>query len=95
MSTHLPADVLEALVRLGLVAPGERPESQALTGGVASDIWRVDSGSGTICVKRALARLRVAADWRAPVERNAFEVAWFREAGSIVPEAVPAVLGHD
>ena len=95
MSTHLPADVLEALVRLGLVAPGERPESQALTGGVASDIWRVDSGSGSICVKRALARLRVAADWRAPVERNAFEVAWSREAGSSVPEAVPAVLGHD
>ena len=95
MSTDLPADVLEALRRMRLLAPGERPEAEALTGGVASDIWRVESATGAFCVKRALARLKVAADWRAPVERNAFEVSWFRVAGAIVPEAVPAILGHD
>ncbi len=95
MSTHLPADVLEALLRMRLVAAGESPAALALAGGVASDIWRVDSASGSFCVKRALARLKVAADWRAPVERNAFEVSWFRVAGTIVPEAVPAILGHD
>ena len=66
-----------------------------MSGGVSSDIWRVDGPSGTFCVKRALARLKVAADWRAPVGRNRNEVAWFRTAGAIVPEAVPAILGDD
>jgi len=49
----------------------------------------------TICVKRALARLKVAADWRAPVERNRWEVEWMRVAAGIVPPAVPTVLGED
>lgn len=67
----------------------------ALTGGVASDIWRVDAADGPFCVKRALAKLKVAADWRAPVIRNAYEVAWFEAAAAAVPEAVPEILGHD
>lgn len=95
MTGILPPEVLEAVRRMGLVSPGEVPGAEALTGGVASDIWRIDAAGGSFCVKRALARLRVAADWRAPVERNGFEVAWFRVAGDIVPEAVPAILGHD
>lgn len=41
-----------------------------LTGGVSSDIYRADCGSLTCAVKRALPKLKVAADWRAPVERN-------------------------
>ena len=48
-----------------------------------------------ICVKRALAKLKVAADWRAPVERNHWEVEWMRVAAGIVPAAVPAILGED
>ena len=46
-------------------------------------------------VKRALEKLRVAADWRAPVSRNASEVAWFRRAAMAVPDAVPTILAHD
>ena len=95
MSSHLPVEVLDALRRMALVQTGEVPTAVALSGGVASDIWRVDSATGPFCVKRALARLKVAADWRAPVERNGFEVAWFRAARVEVPEAVPAILGHD
>ena len=34
---------------------------ERLTGGVSSDIWRIDLPSGPICVKRALEKLRVAA----------------------------------
>jgi hypothetical protein len=60
-----------------------------MSGGVSSDIWRVDGPRGTFCVKRALARLKVAAEWHAPVGRNRHEVAWFRAAATIVPEAVP------
>jgi aminoglycoside phosphotransferase (APT) family kinase protein len=67
-----------------------------LNGGVSSDIYRVDLPSGvTICIKRALARLKVAADWRAPVSRNRWEAEWMRVAGSIVPLAVPKILGED
>lgn len=95
MTTSLPIEVLEAIRRMGLAGPGESPPATALTGGVASDIWRIDAARGAFCVKRALSRLKVAADWRAPIERNRYEVAWFRAAAAIVPEAVPAILGHD
>jgi aminoglycoside phosphotransferase (APT) family kinase protein len=68
----------------------------ALAGGVSSDIYRVDLPAGvTVCVKRALAKLRVAADWRVPASRNHWEAEWMRVAGAIAPSAVPRVLGED
>jgi aminoglycoside phosphotransferase (APT) family kinase protein len=91
----LPPEIVVALRRSGLIAEGETPKAVALAGGVSSDIWRVDLKNGPVCVKRALAKLKVAADWRAPIERNAYEVAWFETAGRIVPEAVPRILAHD
>jgi aminoglycoside phosphotransferase (APT) family kinase protein len=64
-----------------------------LTGGVSSDIVRVELDDGRmLCAKRALAKLKVASDWSAPIERNRYEVAWLRLAGSIVPNRVPAVV---
>jgi aminoglycoside phosphotransferase (APT) family kinase protein len=90
-----PQEIVAALQRFGLVGPGERIAAEALTGGVSSDIWRVELPRGPVCIKRALARLKVAADWRAPISRNAYEVAWMQAAAALVPEAVPRVLGHD
>jgi aminoglycoside phosphotransferase (APT) family kinase protein len=89
------AEIYDALRRMGLIGEDERPPVAALPGGVSSDIFRVDLAAGPICVKRALARLRVAAEWYAPVERNAAEVAWMRIAGAIVPDAVPEIVGED
>jgi aminoglycoside phosphotransferase (APT) family kinase protein len=89
------ADLLAALRRMGLAGPDETPRFTALTGGVSSDIFRVDLEDGPICVKRALAKLRVAADWRAPVARNLYEARWMRVAAGIVPAAVPKLLGQD
>jgi aminoglycoside phosphotransferase (APT) family kinase protein len=91
----LPAEVTASLARLGLAAPGETLVAECLPGGVASDIWKVDLASGPACIKRALAKLKVAADWRAPVERNAYEYAWMEVAGSIIADAVPELLGAD
>jgi aminoglycoside phosphotransferase (APT) family kinase protein len=54
----------------------------------------VDLAQGPVCIKRALARLKVAADWRAPVERSGYEVAWLEAAAAVNPKAVPRVLGH-
>lgn len=80
---------------MGLIGRGDEPLVTPLVGGVSSDILRVDLPSGSICVKRALAKLKVAADWFAPVERNAAEVAWMRVAASVEPMMVPEILGED
>jgi len=94
MSDTLPAAILDALRRMSLPvsdgATGER-----LTGGVSSDIWRVDLPSGSVCVKRALSKLRVAANWEAPVERNRFEARWMRHANTAVPGSAPLLIGVD
>ena len=86
---------LAALTRMGLLQPGELPAITPLTGGVSSDIARVDLKSGPICIKRALAKLKVKMDWQAPVERNRYEIDWMRTAAGIEPLAVPKVLGED
>jgi aminoglycoside phosphotransferase (APT) family kinase protein len=90
-----PSDFVAALQRMGLVSEGELPDITRLTGGVSSDIVRADLRCGPVCVKRALPKLKVAADWHAPVERNRWEVEWMKAAGAIVPDAVPRVLGED
>jgi len=69
--------------------------AEPLTGGVASDIWKIVTTEKVVVVKRALARLRVSQVWEAPVSRNASEVEWMLEAARIAPEAVPTILAHD
>jgi aminoglycoside phosphotransferase (APT) family kinase protein len=91
----LPDEVLAFLRRHGLAGTGETPAGEALAGGVSSDIWRADLASGPVVVKRALARLRVAQLWEAPVERNRFERRWLEEANAIVPGAAPRVLAGE
>jgi aminoglycoside phosphotransferase (APT) family kinase protein len=86
---------LAALARMGLLQPGDSPPITALTGGVSSDIVRIDLPGGPVCIKRALPKLKVQADWQAPVERNRYEIEWMRTAARIVPDAVPRVLGED
>lgn len=78
-----------------LAEPGEVTRWTPLAGGVSSDLWRVDLPGRSLCVKRALARLRVAADWQAPVSRNTSEWAWMRFAAGHRPDNVPALLAHD
>ncbi|MEO8507284.1 MAG: aminoglycoside phosphotransferase family protein [Betaproteobacteria bacterium] len=80
---------------MALVSTDQHIRLTPLAGGVSSDIYRADLPSGVVCVKRALARLKVAADWQVPVDRNRYEVEWMRVAAQIVPAAVPAILGED
>lgn len=89
------ASVAAFLRDAGLAVDDEHVVPVALAGGVASDIFRVDLAAGSVCVKRALPKLKVAQDWRAPVERNDYEVAWFEYVHHIAPEAVPEVLAHN
>jgi aminoglycoside phosphotransferase (APT) family kinase protein len=89
------AAVLDFLRRSCLAGSDESPRIEPLSGGVSSDIWRVDLARGPVCVKRALPRLRVAQLWEAPVERNRYERRWIETVDAIAPGAVPRVLAHD
>jgi len=90
---EVPAEFAQALRELGLVGPGT-VVGAPLTGGVSSEIWRIDTAQGPICAKRALAKLRVAADWRAPIERNLYEARWMRVANTACPGSAARVLGQ-
>ncbi len=90
--------ILAALRRMKDVVPegdASRVPLTPLAGGVSSDIYRADLPGGPVCVKRALAKLKVAAEWHAPTERNRFEAAWLRFAADVTPDAVPRVLAVD
>jgi aminoglycoside phosphotransferase (APT) family kinase protein len=86
------AAVSDFLQRAGLGMP---IRMQALSGGVSSDIWRVELPERLVCVKRALPRLRVAQVWEAPIERNRYERQWLQIAREAAPASAPQVLAWD
>jgi hypothetical protein len=77
--------MIDALRRMGLVGDGEAVRFAPLTGGVSSDIYLVEVGERRFCVKRALAQLKVAAEWKAPLARNGAEAAWMRTVARWLP----------
>jgi aminoglycoside phosphotransferase (APT) family kinase protein len=77
------------------VTVGDGVEVRALTGGVSSDIYLVESEGCRFVVKRALPKLRVADDWQAPVSRNRHEADWLETVGRILPDNVPRVIARD
>lgn len=94
----MPSDddeLIAWLRRVGLAQAKEAPRLVPLTGGVSSDVFRVDLRSGPICLKRAVAQLRVSSDWRAPLARSNYEVAWLRTVRTFGEALVPEVLAHD
>jgi aminoglycoside phosphotransferase (APT) family kinase protein len=90
-----PAAVRAVLGRLGLCDATEPMACEPLAGGVSSDILRVDLPGRSVCVKRALPRLKVAAEWLVPVERSSHEAAWLAIAARVRPACVPRLLGYD
>lgn len=98
-SGSIPVETAEAITRalthMAIVSANQSVRLEPLAGGVSSDIYRAELPQGVVCVKRALPRLKVAAEWEVPVDRNRYEVEWLRVAGQIVPQAVPALLGED
>ncbi len=90
--TAAPADIEGVLRKLGL--PPRGPLAP-LTGGVSCEVFRLDAEGGPYCVKRALAQLRVAADWRAPLERSHSEVRWLQAVADIEGVLAPRVIAED
>jgi aminoglycoside phosphotransferase (APT) family kinase protein len=83
------------MVDLGLAGPGEGVVATPLAGGVSSGIYRIDLASGSYCLKQALPQLKVAKEWKVPVQRVFHEIDWLRTAATIVPGHVPRVVGQD
>ncbi|MBV8848149.1 MAG: aminoglycoside phosphotransferase family protein [Methylobacteriaceae bacterium] len=90
--TALPRE-MQAFLRM-LSLADRVVAARPLTGGVSSDIWLIETPDQRLCIKRALPALRVAADWRAPVERSIYEYAWMERVQAILPRAVPPLLGR-
>jgi 5-methylthioribose kinase len=93
LNTPVPPEFARALRELGL-SDASSLKGMPLTGGVSSDIWCIETDQGLVCAKRALAKLRVAADWQAPVERNLYEARWLQVANTASPACAPALLGQ-
>ena len=95
LSKH-PDPALEKFLRnRSLLSPGKQARCEPLSGGVSSDIWRVDIDGRVLCVKRALAQLKIQAEWKAPLSRNAYEWAWMKFAAQHCPDNVPRPVAHD
>ncbi|MCA9062793.1 MAG: aminoglycoside phosphotransferase family protein [Planctomycetaceae bacterium] len=62
-----------------------------LSGGVSSDICLVEDGNDRFVVKRALPKLKVAADWFADVNRNRYEWEFIRYVAGFQPDVVPSL----
>jgi len=90
-----PAAVRRIFVSLGLIQEHEELRALPLAGGVSSGIYQIDLRSGSYCVKQALPRLKVAKDWRVPVERVFSEIDYLRTVSAIAPGRVPQVIGRD
>jgi aminoglycoside phosphotransferase (APT) family kinase protein len=87
------ADIVRELRAAGLAGEGD-VVLEPLTGGVSCDVWKVETPSGPIVVKRPLPQLRVAAEWHAPVERGQSEVRWLRRARGVDARIAPEVLAE-
>ncbi len=94
-ATPDPEPMRQALVRLGLLLAGEQAELTPLSGGIASDIWKVDLPGRTVCIKRALHRLKVQADWFVPIERNLYEWKYYEIACCAAPGSTPGLVAQD
>lgn len=88
------AGLIEAVRVLGLIEPDEKAECVPLAGGVSSDVFLLRAEGGReLVVKRSIPKLRVSADWRAPVQRDVQEVGWLRVVKEVDPKLTPAVMG--
>ncbi len=90
-----PEPMRLALRRLGLLCEGEEAVLTPLAGGIASDIWKVELPRETVCIKRALHRLKVPVEWLVPIERNLYEWLYYRIADVASPGVAPRLIAQD
>jgi 5-methylthioribose kinase len=79
----------------GLAGPLQSVTAVPLGGGVSNDTVLVEDGRRRVVVKRALGVLRTEQTWHASARRALDEAVGLRIAGTLTPDAVPAVLAVD
>ena len=91
------ATAADYLRETGRIPEGAEVRVRELSGGVSNIVLRVDvSGQSPYVIKQCRERLRVAMDWRAPLDRIWTESATLSVLGEILPEGmVPHVLFED
>ena len=94
-SSVFPPVALEFLYQHGFLKQQQRYNAVPLTGGVSSDIWHISTDKIDLCLKMALPQLKVEQHWAVPIERNQYEVAWFKVVQNLAPDNVPKVLASD
>jgi aminoglycoside phosphotransferase (APT) family kinase protein len=87
------SDAFLALLRRDGVVRTSDARLTPLSGGVSCEIYLVKDGAERFVAKRALAKLRVKADWFADVSRNRHEWEYIRYVARFLPDSVP-VLRH-
>lgn len=93
MSNTLSQKCRALLAELHLISADTKITVQPLSGGVASDIARIDTDNSTWCVKFALPKLKVEADWFAPTHRNMAEYNWLSFAAETLPHNAIRLFG--
>ncbi len=81
----------QELIRDGVPSDPEA-RMKPLTGGGSSDIYLVEDRGRRMVVKRALTRQHVKDVWLADVSRKGVELRCLEFVGSILPDAVPAII---
>jgi len=94
MSNNLTDRCYALLSQLNLIAADTKINVVPLTGGVASDIACIEADNQKWCVKFALPKLKVEADWFAPTHRNIAEYNWLCFAAEIVPQNAVQLFGY-
>ncbi len=92
---RLDDELVTVLREAGLLGAGEIANAFILEGGVSSDVVCADTPKGRVCIKRALPRLKVAREWRAPIGRSMNEAAYLDVVNGLCPGTVPRVLHVD
>jgi aminoglycoside phosphotransferase (APT) family kinase protein len=87
------SNALLALLRRDGVVHSPDARLTSLSGGVSCEIYLVEDGAEKFVAKRALAKLKVKADWHADVSRNRHEWEYIRYVAQFLPESVP-MLRH-
>ena len=88
-------ELLRTLARIGIADRELSPVVTPLTGGVSSNIVRIQIGDRNFCLKQALPKLKAEKDWQVPVDRVYAEIDWLRTAERLVPGHAPRVIGVD
>lgn len=91
-----PAALVDYLRRRGILAAGEEPVVQVLTGGVSNRTVLVQRASGEAWVlKQALPKLRVPVDWFSAPERIFREALGVEWLSRLVPGSIPQPVFQD